>query len=67
MDYSLPGSAVYEISQAKILKWVAISFSRGSSRPRDPRIEPESHALAGGFFTNEPPGKFVYMCTFDKY
>ena len=35
MDYSLPGSSVYGIFQARILEWVAISFSRGSSWPRD--------------------------------
>ena len=35
MDYSLPGSSVHEIFQAWILEWVAISFSRGSSGPRD--------------------------------
>ena len=35
MDCSLPGSSVHEILQARILEWVAISFSRGSSRPRD--------------------------------
>ena len=35
MDCSPPGSSVYGILQAKILEWVAISFSRGSSRPRD--------------------------------
>ena len=35
MDCSLPGSSVHEILQEKILEWVAISFSRGSSRPRD--------------------------------
>ena len=35
MDYSLPGSSVHGIFQARILEWVAISFSRGSSRPRD--------------------------------
>ena len=33
---SLPGSYVHAISQARILEWIAISFSRGSSRPRDP-------------------------------
>ena len=33
--YSPPGSSVHRISQAKILEWVAISFSRGSSWPRD--------------------------------
>ena len=35
MDYSLPGSSVHGIFQAEILEWVAISFSRGSSQPRD--------------------------------
>ena len=35
MDCSLPSSSVYGIFQARILEWVAISSSRGSSRPRD--------------------------------
>ena len=35
MDCSLPGSSVHGIFQARILEWVAISSSRGSSRPRD--------------------------------
>ena len=35
VDYSPSGSSVDEISQARILEWVAISFSRGSSQPRD--------------------------------
>ena len=35
MDCSLLGSSVHEILQARVLEWVAISFSRGSSRPRD--------------------------------
>ena len=34
--YSLPGSSVHGISEARILEWVAISFSRGSSQPRNP-------------------------------
>ena len=34
MDYSPPGSSVHGISQARILEWVAIFFSRGSSQPR---------------------------------
>ena len=34
-DCSLPGSSVHGIRQARILEWVAISFSRGSSQPRD--------------------------------
>ena len=35
MDCSLSGSSIYGILQARILEWVAISFSRGSSRPRN--------------------------------
>ena len=35
MECSLPGSSVHGIFQARILEWVAISFSRGSSPPRD--------------------------------
>ena len=35
MDSNPPGSSVHEISQARILEWVAISFSSGSSAPRD--------------------------------
>ena len=34
MDCSPPGSSVHRISQARILEWVAISFSRGFSQPR---------------------------------
>ena len=35
MDFSLPGSSVHGILQARILEWVGISFSRGFSWPRD--------------------------------
>ena len=35
VDCSFPGSSVHGILQARILEWVAISFSRGSSWPRD--------------------------------
>ena len=35
MDSSLPGSSIHGIFQARVLEWVAISFSRGSSRPKD--------------------------------
>ena len=42
VDCSLPGSSIHGIFQARILEWIAISFSRGSSWPRDrtqvPRI-----------------------------
>ena len=58
MDCSLLGSSIHGISQARILEWVAISFSRQSSQPRD-----WSHifCLAGRFFTSEPPGK---LCSY---
>ena len=36
MDCRLPGSSVHGVFQARILEWVAISSSRGSSQPRDP-------------------------------
>ena len=52
MDCSPSESSVHGISQARRLEWVAISFSRGSP---DPRIEPGSPGLAGGFFTTELP------------
>ena len=48
MDCSPPGSSVQEILQARILEQVAISFSRGSSRPSN-RIWVS--CIAGGFFT----------------
>ena len=56
MDYSPPGSSLHGISQARILEWVASSFSRRSSRSRDWPLVSYVSALAGGFFTGEPPG-----------
>ena len=51
---SLPGSSVHGISQARILEWFAISFSRDFL---DPGIEPIFPSLASRFFTSEPLGK----------
>ena len=48
MDDSLPGSSVHEILQARVLEWVAISFSTRSSQPRDRTLV--SH-IAGRRFT----------------
>ena len=48
MDCSLPGSSVHRILQARILEWVSIPFSRGSSGPRDWTLV---SSFAGGFFT----------------
>ena len=53
-DHSPPGSSVHGISQARILKGVALSSSRDLP---DPVIEPTSPALTGRFFTAEPPGQ----------
>ena len=54
MDCSLPSSSLHGILQVRVLEWVAISFSKGSSRPRDrTRV---SH-IAGRRLTSEPPGK----------
>ena len=52
MGYSPPGSSVHGILQARILEWVAISYSRGSSRPRQTLVS----FIAGSFFTSYPPG-----------
>ena len=48
MDCSLQGSSVHGIFQARVLEWVAISFSRGSSQTRD-RIQVS--CIAGRCFT----------------
>ena len=48
IDCSLSGSSVHGILQARILEWVAISFSRESSQPRDPT---QISCTTGGFFT----------------
>ena len=58
MDYSPPGSSVHRISQARILEWVAICFSRGSSWPRGWTCV---SSIAGRFFTTESPGKFYLL------
>ena len=48
MDCKPPGSSVLGILQARMLEWVAISFSKRSSQPG---IEPRSSCIVGGFFT----------------
>ena len=52
INCSLPGYSIHGILQARILEWVAISFSRGSSQPRD---WPWVFCIAE--FAIEPPGK----------
>ena len=53
---SIPDSSVQGIFQARILEWVAISFSRRSS---DPEIEPGSPALQADALPSESPGKSI--------
>ena len=48
MDWGLPGSSVHGILQARILEWVAISFSKRSSQPRD---QTQISSIAGRLFT----------------
>ena len=46
-DWNPPGSSVHGISQARILEWVTVSFSRGSSWPRD---QTQVSCISGRFF-----------------
>ena len=48
----LPCSSVHGILQARLLEWVAISFFRGSSQPRDQSGSPE---LQANSFPSQPP------------
>ena len=52
MDCSPPGSSAHGLLQARILEWVAIPFSMGSSLPR---IEPRSPALQADSLWSEAP------------
>ena len=49
MAYSLLGSSVHEILHARILEWVATSFSRGSTQPKN---RTRVSCIAGRFLTN---------------
>ena len=61
MDYSLPVSSVHGILQVRILQWVAMPPSRGSSWLRDQIWVSCGSCIAGRFFTTEPPGKLIYI------
>ena len=63
-DCNLPGSSARGIIQARILEWVAISFSRGSSQPRDLTYVSCGSALTGKFFTVEPAGRNINNLTY---
>ena len=51
MDCNLPGSSIHAILQARILEWIAMSYSRESFVARDRTYVSMSTALAGSFFT----------------
>ena len=55
MDRSPPGSSVHGVLQARILEQLAISFSWGSSRPRDGTRVSCVSCMAGRFLTTAPP------------
>ena len=54
---------VHGILQARILEWVAFSFSRGSSQPKN---QTQVSHTEGGFFTAEPPGKPTFLSKMTK-
>ena len=58
MNCSLPGSSVHEISQARILEWVAISPGDLSN----PGVKAGSPLQAGSLLT-EPPGEPIFICS----
>ena len=62
-DCSPPNSSVSGISQAKILEWVATSYTKGSSRPKDGTCV---SCLAGRFFTTEYLGSRSFTLAFHK-
>ena len=75
MHCSPPGSSVHGILQTRMLEWVAIPSSRGSSQPRN---RTQVSCVAGRHFTSEPPGKtmnqkdlpyglaILLVCTYPK-
>ena len=78
VDCSLPGSTVHRLLQARILKWVAMPSSRGSSPPKDGTHISYVSCMADGFSTastaweapimntqNPVLGKVSYMTSMD--
>ena len=62
IDCSPWASSVHGMLQARILEWVAMPFSRGSSRSRDQTWVSCDSCIAGGFFTAEPQGRPFNQC-----
>ena len=66
IDCSPPDFSVHGVLQAKILEWVAMPSSRGSSQLRDWTCISCGYCAAGGFFTAEPPAKSIKFICIDK-
>ena len=70
MDYSLPGSSVHGISQARILEWVAISFCRGFCNPGiepvPPTLQVDSLQLSYQLYMQYYDGRLA-ICIISEY
>ena len=67
MDCNPPSSSVHGILQAKILEWVVVPSSRGSSQPKDRTHISCVSCVAGRVFTTEPLGKPLFIITFHYF
>ena len=74
MECSLSGSSIHGIFQARVLEWIAISFSSGSSQPRN---QTQVSRIAGRHFTTreaggpdirgpKPPGEEIVASIFSR-
>ena len=61
MECSPEGPSIHEILQARILEWVAMLYSSGSSKAGIYPISLTSPALAGGFFKTSASWKALYL------
>ena len=66
MDCSQPASSVHGILQARILEWVGVPSSRGSSSPWSEPMSLTSPARAGRFFTSSTTWKAPWFLLFDS-
>ena len=65
MDCSLPSSSIHGIFQARVLEWVAISFSRVSFRPRDQTEV--SHIVSKMLYHLSHQGSHAYIWNFERW
>ena len=67
MYCSPPGSSVHGILQARILEWVAMPCSSGSSQSRDRTLVSFGSCISGRFFITERPGKPPFPIILSKW